>query len=136
MSAEAEARALLEEAKFGRATESDRTLRLANAIVEQAEQIAGLKEFISETTAWFDKTDPDERLTIYTSSNVTRGKASAAAVHAALMHYGIPHGAVIVLGASPSAIERECEIVVRDAGRTEVEPGTVTAGTATRTPAQ
>lgn len=75
----------------------------------------------------------EERLTIYASSNVTRGKAAAAAVHAALMHYGIPHGAVIVLSVSPSQIERGCEIVVRDAGRTEVEPGTVTAGLPNRT---
>jgi PTH2 family peptidyl-tRNA hydrolase len=70
----------------------------------------------------------DERLTILANSNVSRGKFAAAAVHAALMHYGIPHGAVIVLGASANQIERDCELVVRDAGRTEVEPGTVTAG--------
>ena len=42
--------------------------------------------------------NPDERLTILANKNVSRGKMAAAAVHAALMHYGIPHGAVIVLG--------------------------------------
>lgn len=70
----------------------------------------------------------DERLTIYANNNVSRGKFAAAAVHAALLHYGIEHGAVIVLGQSPSRIEDECTTIVRDAGRTEVEPGTVTAG--------
>lgn len=70
----------------------------------------------------------EERLTILANSNVSRGKAAAAAVHAALNHYGIAHGAVIVLGAKPSDIEAQCVDVVRDAGRTEVEPGTITAG--------
>lgn len=70
----------------------------------------------------------EERLTLLVNNNVSRGKAAAAAVHAALYHYGISHGAVIVLGASPSAIEDECDLVIRDAGRTEVEPGTVTGG--------
>lgn len=69
-----------------------------------------------------------DRLTILANSNVSRGKFAAAAVHAALNHYGIDHGAVIVLGAKGPQIEAECTDVVRDAGRTEVEPGTVTAG--------
>lgn len=71
---------------------------------------------------------PEPRLTIWANSNVTRGKYAAAAVHAALAHYGIEHGAVIVLGAKPAEIEAECSSVIRDSGRTEVEPGTVTAG--------
>ena len=71
---------------------------------------------------------PDDRMVILANSNVSRGKFAAAAVHAALAYYGIPHGAVIVLGASPGVIADECEIVIHDAGRTEVTPGTVTAG--------
>lgn len=69
-----------------------------------------------------------DRLTIYANSNVSRGKFAAAAVHTALRHYGIEHGAVIVLGAKPGVIEAECTSVIRDAGRTEVDPGTITAG--------
>jgi len=70
----------------------------------------------------------DERMTILANSNTSRGKFAAAAVHAALDYYGIDHGAVIVLGAGPDQIEAECGTVIRDTGRTEVDPGTVTAG--------
>lgn len=69
-----------------------------------------------------------DRMTILANSNVSRGKYAAAAVHAALAYYGIEHGAVIVLGAKPADIEGECFIIINDAGRTEVDPGTVTAG--------
>ncbi len=69
-----------------------------------------------------------DRLVILANKNVTRGKAAAAAVHAALRHFDVPHGAVVVLGATPAEIERQCEQVIHDAGRTEVDPGTVTAG--------
>lgn len=72
----------------------------------------------------------EKRLVIWVNSNVSRGKAAAAAVHAALNHVGIDHGPVIVLGAKPPAIEAECTSVVHDAGRTEVTPGTTTAGIA------
>lgn len=71
-----------------------------------------------------------ERLVIYVNSDVkmSRGKYAAQAVHAALMATGAHPGTpVIVLGAHKADIER-MEHVVRDAGRTEVEPGTVTAG--------
>lgn len=70
----------------------------------------------------------EERLVILMNSNVSRGKAAAAAVHAALLHYGIEHGAVICLGSKGPEIEEDCTTVVRDAGRTEVDPGTITAG--------
>lgn len=70
----------------------------------------------------------EERLTIWANSNTSRGKFAAAAVHAALNWYGIDHRAVIVLGAKPKDIEESAIEVIRDAGRTEVEPGTTTAG--------
>lgn len=73
--------------------------------------------------------EPDrDRLVILTNRNLGRGKAAAAAVHAALAHFDVPHGAVIVLGATATQIEEQCQQVIRDAGATEVEPGTVTAG--------
>ena len=66
-------------------------------------------------------------------AHMSRGKYAAQAVHAALealgVHPGVP---VIVLGGSPAEIA-EMRITVRDAGRTEVEPGTLTAGTDWRT---
>ena len=71
-----------------------------------------------------------ERLVIRINQDVkmTRGKAAAQAVHAALLacdaHPGVP---VIVLGGKRAEIEA-MPIRVRDAGRTEVEPGTLTAG--------
>lgn len=71
-----------------------------------------------------------ERLVIRVNSNVSmsRGKFAAQAVHAALMLTGAHHGGpVIVLGGKPGEVEA-CEVVVRDAGRTEVAPGTLTAG--------
>ena len=71
---------------------------------------------------------PIERLKIYANKNTTRGKFAAAAVHAALEHYGIEHGAVVVLGTSPTKIKDECMDIIIDDGQTEVEPGTITAG--------
>lgn len=75
------------------------------------------------------ETPDDERIVIHANSNVTRGKFAAAAVHAALTAAGAHPGCpVIVLGAKPSEIEQH-HTVIRDAGKTEFEPGTVTAGT-------
>ena len=72
-------------------------------------------------------------MVLLANSNVSRGKFAAAAVHAALLFYGIEHGAVVVLGANAAKIEEECKLVVKDAGRTEVRPGTVTAGVRSHT---
>ena len=71
----------------------------------------------------------EDRIVIHANSNVSRGKFAAAAVHAALTAAGVhPGQAVIVLGAKPRDIEH-LGTVIHDAGRTEVEQGTVTAGT-------
>lgn len=60
---------------------------------------------------------------------MSRGKYAAQAVHAALLALGVhPEVPVIVLGGRPSEIAG-MRTTVRDAGRTEVEPGTLTAGT-------
>lgn len=73
----------------------------------------------------------EDRLVILVNGDVkmSRGKYAAQAVHAALIAVGAhPHVPVIVLGAKRADIEA-LPIQVRDAGRTEVEPGTLTAGT-------
>jgi PTH2 family peptidyl-tRNA hydrolase len=73
-------------------------------------------------------TGPEVRIMVNT--NLSKGKGAAAAVHAALAAAGVPHGRVVVLHGTATRIERECEAdsIIRDAGRTEVDPGTITAG--------
>lgn len=62
-------------------------------------------------------------------AKMSRGKYAAQAVHAALLALDVhPDVPVIVLGGSPTEIAG-MRTTVRDAGRTEVEPGTLTAGT-------
>lgn len=74
--------------------------------------------------------DP-EKIKIFLNTNITmsRGKAAAHAVHAALtaagVHPGLP---VVVLGAKPRHI-LEMRTHIHDEGRTELDPGTLTAGT-------
>jgi PTH2 family peptidyl-tRNA hydrolase len=80
----------------------------------------------------FDRVTPEgeKRLVIRVNSNakMSRGKAAAHAVHAALKLYGIEYDhPVIVIGGKPDEI-LEQTVYVRDAGRTELEPGTLTAG--------
>lgn len=69
------------------------------------------------------------RVVVLVNDNVkmTPKKLAAQAVHAALMAYGIHHGPVIVLGASKRDVLAEPHVVF-DAGRTELEPGTMTCG--------
>ena len=72
----------------------------------------------------------EKRMVIRINSNATmsRGKAAAHAVHAALRLYGIEHThPVIVIGGKPDEILAQT-VHIRDAGRTELEPGTLTAG--------
>jgi peptidyl-tRNA hydrolase, PTH2 family len=76
----------------------------------------------------------NEPIKIYVKSGLSRGKAAAAAVHAALLALDVhPNVPVIVLSGNNKDIE-DRRIVVRDAGKTEVEPGTMTAGTDYRKP--
>lgn len=77
-----------------------------------------------------DAETPERRLVIRVNSNakMSRGKAAAHAVHAALKLYGIEYDhPVIVIGGKPDEILAQT-VHVRDAGRTELEPGTLTAG--------
>lgn len=72
-----------------------------------------------------------DRLVILMNSNakMSRGKYAAQAVHAALMAFGVHPGCpVVVLGAKLDEVQR-LPVTVADAGRTELAPGTVTAGT-------
>ena len=71
--------------------------------------------------------DPEVRILVNTNVSMSRHKAAAQAVHAALAAFGIPHGRVVVLGGRPDEVAA-MDVVVRDAGRTEVAPGTLTAG--------
>lgn len=73
--------------------------------------------------------DPKIRIYLNTHAKMSRGKAAAHAVHAALNAFGVhPGHPVVVLGAKPQDIEH-MRTVIRDAGHTELEPGTLTAGT-------
>jgi PTH2 family peptidyl-tRNA hydrolase len=71
------------------------------------------------------------KLKIFLNTNITmsRGKYAAHAVHAALTAFGVHPGTpVVVLGAKPRDIEN-MRVSIRDEGRTELQPGTLTAGT-------
>lgn len=72
-----------------------------------------------------------KKLVIHLNTNIkmSRGKAAAHAVHAALMAAGVhPDIPVVVLGSKPRDIEK-MRTHIHDAGHTELEPGTLTAGT-------
>jgi PTH2 family peptidyl-tRNA hydrolase len=73
----------------------------------------------------------DDKLRIFMNTNITmsRGKYAAHAVHAALTAFGVhPDIPVVVLGAKPRDIEA-MRVSIHDHGTTELEPGTLTAGT-------
>lgn len=67
------------------------------------------------------------RILLNKNVNMTRGKACAQAVHAALQAFDVPHGRVVVLMGKPDEVA-SMDFVIRDAGLTEVTPGTMTAG--------
>lgn len=88
----------------------------------------------SEVTddASFDATPADDgRIRVFVNSNLgwSRGKMAAHVAHTVLTAAGIhPDVPIVVLGAKPRVIE-EMATHIRDEGRTELEPGTLTAGT-------
>lgn len=70
---------------------------------------------------------PEVRILLNGDVTMSRGKACAQAVHAALRAFDVPHGRVVVLNGTAGEVAA-MDVVVRDAGLTEVEPGTMTAG--------
>lgn len=95
-----------------------------------------MKGFLREfwralTRSRLDPTYPrysrDVRIYINRNVRMSPGKMAAQAVHAALNAHGIEHGRVIVLMGSPARINA-LPIQIRDAGYTELAPGTLTAG--------
>ena len=70
---------------------------------------------------------PEVRVLLNGDVTMSRGKACAQAVHAALRAFDVPHGRVVVLTATRDEVAA-MDVVVHDAGLTEVEPGTLTAG--------
>jgi PTH2 family peptidyl-tRNA hydrolase len=70
---------------------------------------------------------PELRILVNGDVTMSRGKACAQAVHAALEAFGVPHGRVVVLTGSRSEVAA-MDVVIYDAGLTEIEPGTMTAG--------
>jgi peptidyl-tRNA hydrolase, PTH2 family len=70
---------------------------------------------------------PEVRILLNGDITMSRGKACAQAVHAALRAFDVPHGRVVVLNGTVEEVA-EMAVVIRDAGLTEVAPGTLTAG--------
>jgi PTH2 family peptidyl-tRNA hydrolase len=70
---------------------------------------------------------PEVRILLNRDVPMSRGKACAQAVHAAFRAFDVRHGRVVVLTGT-SDVVAAMPVVIRDAGLTEVEPGTLTAG--------
>ena len=74
-----------------------------------------------------------DKMRIYVNRSLdkiwTPNKRAAHVAHAALMAFGVHPGTkIVVLDAGPTKIEK-MRTHVKDAGHTELEPGTLTAGT-------
>jgi PTH2 family peptidyl-tRNA hydrolase len=118
--------------------EKDETIKLTlrGETLELTEQEAlSLRRQLSGQLANLgpSKLGPDNKLRIYINRKldgvITPNKRAAHAVHAALIAFGVhPNTKVIVLDKGPTEIVK-MRTVVHDAGHTELEPGTLTAGT-------
>lgn len=87
----------------------------------------------AELAAEGPQDSPQPKMRIYLNRTLkdkaTPNKLAAHAVHAALVALGVhPDCKVIVLDAGPTKI-KQMTTVIYDAGHTELEPGTLTAGT-------
>ena len=94
-----------------------------------------LRKRLSEALAHLGPNEysPESKLRIYINRKldgvISPNKRAAHAVHAALIAFGVhPNTKVIVLDKGPTIIE-SMRVAVHDAGHTELEPGTLTAGT-------
>ena len=70
---------------------------------------------------------PEVRILLNGDVTMSRGKACAQAVHAALRAFDVPQSRVVVLNGTTDEVAA-MPVVIRDAGLTEVAPGTMTAG--------
>ncbi len=104
---------------------------------EIIERIYGAESLTDALIAASDLFEPPhgkkKKLRIYVNRTIkdkaSPNKIAAHAVHAALTAFGVHPGVkVIVLDKGPTAIEK-MRVAIHDAGHTELEPGTLTAGT-------
>ena len=72
---------------------------------------------------------PKLRVVVIANATMSRGKMAAHVAHAVLKAAGVhPDVPVVVLGGKPRDIQ-QMTTFIRDHGKTELEPGTITAGT-------
>lgn len=99
--------------------------------LDHQELVALVLQSVPDAPQAAEAAEDDAKVRVYVNSNakMSRGKMAAHVAHTVLtaagVHPGLP---VVVLGAKPRDIEN-LSTVIRDAGRTELEPGTLTAGT-------
>lgn len=82
----------------------------------------------ADTAPETDET-PKLKVIVNTNAPMSRGKMAAHVAHAVLTAAGVhPDVPIVVLGGKPRDIE-QMTTFIRDHGKTELEPGTITAGT-------